>query len=139
MNCMPSCLWGLDMPLVALMYDAAMVRIAKCALEGYHNNIGTLYHNNMGLKGSLDSLFQTANMHWFMMLQCLIFEVCFENLFFEIARVRICYAELCESAGAAKEFPPYEPVTELKKVYQGSVKVISDGLNQGLTGLPCAK
>ena len=92
-----------------------------------------------GLKGSFDSLFQTANKRGVTLMYDaamssilkLVLEI---YLFFEIARVRIGYAELCESAGAAKEFPPYEPVTELKKVYQGSVKVVSDGSNQGLTG-----
>ncbi len=34
----------------------------------------------------------------------------------------------------AQQLDPYKPLTEMKQLYQGSVKIISDGSNQGLTG-----
>ena len=56
-------------------------------------------------------------------------------LFCKKARVRIGYAELCESLKDVQGIAPYVPPTEeFKNVYQGSVKLISDGSNQGLTG-----
>ena len=48
--------------------------------------------------------------------------------------VRIGYAQLCNSLNDAKKFPPYEPPCELRNLFQGSVKIVSDGSNQGLTG-----
>ncbi len=48
--------------------------------------------------------------------------------------VRIGYALLCSSVEEAQQLDPYKPLTEMKQLYQGSVKIISDGSNQGLTG-----
>ncbi|MDF2399793.1 amidohydrolase family protein [Pseudomonas sp. 3MA1] len=55
--------------------------------------------------------------------------------------LRIGYAAACNnSLDALKLLPDYRPVTreEAKHLYQGSIKVISDGSNQGLTGYQVA-
>lgn len=52
-------------------------------------------------------------------------------------KLRIGYAAACNnSLEALKRLPDYRPATreEAKHLYQGSIKVISDGSNQGLTG-----
>ncbi|AXK52905.1 amidohydrolase [Pseudomonas protegens] len=51
--------------------------------------------------------------------------------------LRIGYAAACDgSAKSLQSLPPYRPATreEAKRIYQGSVKLVSDGSNQGLTG-----
>lgn len=50
------------------------------------------------------------------------------------ANVRIGYALICNSSHDAEELPSYEKLSDLKNLYQGSVKIVSDGSNQGLTG-----
>ena len=49
-------------------------------------------------------------------------------------RARIGYTIICETLEDAKGLSPYEPLTEFKCVHQLSVKLVSDGSNQGLTG-----
>lgn len=58
-------------------------------------------------------------------------------LFFHRKKVRIGYAKLCSSIEDAKKLPVYHPMTEFRNNYHGSVKLISDGSNQGLTGYQC--
>lgn len=48
--------------------------------------------------------------------------------------VRIGYAELCNSVDEAKNLDSYKPLNKFQNAYKGSVKVVSDGSNQGLTG-----
>ena len=48
--------------------------------------------------------------------------------------VRVGYAHLCTSKEAADKLDKYHPITAPLKFFQGSVKIISDGSNQGLTG-----
>ena len=55
-------------------------------------------------------------------------------LFFHRKKIRIGYAKLCNSIGDAEKLPDYHPMTEFRNNYHGSVKLISDGSNQGLTG-----
>jgi predicted amidohydrolase YtcJ len=50
-------------------------------------------------------------------------------------KVRVGYALVCNSEGDANGLPDYVPLpSEFKNVYQGNIKIISDGSNQGLTG-----
>lgn len=52
-------------------------------------------------------------------------------------RLRIGYAAACTgTAESIQQLPPYRPASreEAKRIYQGSVKLVSDGSNQGLTG-----
>ncbi|NBF11478.1 amidohydrolase [Pseudomonas sp. Fl4BN1] len=56
--------------------------------------------------------------------------------------LRIGYAAACDgSADSIKALPRYQPVSreEAKRFYQGSVKLVSDGSNQGLTGYQATK
>ena len=55
-------------------------------------------------------------------------------LFFHKKKIRIGYAKLCNSIGDAEKLPDYHPMTEFRNNYHGSMKLISDGSNQGLTG-----
>ncbi len=47
---------------------------------------------------------------------------------------RIGYAKGCSTLDDAKKLSTYEPLTELKNMFAGSIKIVSDGSNQGLTG-----
>ena len=93
-----------------------------------------------GIIKDFDSLFETANQRGVTLMydaaMSRLLKVVLDFYFLlRKPRVRIGYAELCESAKAAEEMAPYEPPpTEFKNIYQGSVKLISDGSNQGLTG-----
>lgn len=49
-------------------------------------------------------------------------------------RVRIGFAQLCNTLKEVHDLDPYEPLTEAKYFFRGSVKIVSDGSNQGLTG-----
>jgi predicted amidohydrolase YtcJ len=49
-------------------------------------------------------------------------------------KIRIGYAKLCKSISDAEKLPDYRPMTEFRNNYHGSMKLISDGSNQGLTG-----
>ena len=94
----------------------------------------------LGIKKHFDCLFETANQRGVTLMYDAGMESNFKLLLqmylsVENARVRIGYAELCESLNDAQGIAPYVPPTEeFKNVYQGSVKLISDGSNQGLTG-----
>ena len=55
-------------------------------------------------------------------------------LSFHRKKIRIGYAKLCNSISDAEKLPDYHPMTEFRNNYHGSVKLISDGSNQGLTG-----
>ena len=55
-------------------------------------------------------------------------------LFFHRNKIRIGYAKLCSSIEVAEKLADYHPMTEFRNNYHGSMKVISDGSNQGLTG-----
>ena len=91
------------------------------------------------LKGGLDAYFELATKRGVTMLydaamspeQKLILEL---YLAFTPFRVRIGYAELCNSPQGADNIGSYEPVTAPLKLFQGSVKIVADGSNQGLTG-----
>ncbi|NRA52962.1 MAG: amidohydrolase [Gammaproteobacteria bacterium] len=50
--------------------------------------------------------------------------------------VRVGYAQLCESVTDAQEMADFSPLNEksVGELFQGAVKLISDGSNQGLTG-----
>ena len=54
--------------------------------------------------------------------------------YFHTKKIRIGYAKLCNSIDDAGKLQDYHPMTEFKNNYHGSVKLISDGSNQGLTG-----
>lgn len=47
---------------------------------------------------------------------------------------RIGFARICEDLESARELPEHQKLTEYKDLYQGNVKLVSDGSNQGLTG-----
>ena len=49
-------------------------------------------------------------------------------------KVRIGYAQLCNSEGDADDLDCNKSLTEFENVYQDSVKLVADGSNQGLTG-----
>ena len=49
-------------------------------------------------------------------------------------KVRIGCAHLCQNLKDAQRLHKYEPVKEYKDIYQGNIKLVSDGSNQGLTG-----
>lgn len=53
---------------------------------------------------------------------------------FHQRKVRIGAAQTCLSLEDAKKLPTFAPIKEYKDLYFGSVKIISDGSNQGLTG-----
>ena len=55
-------------------------------------------------------------------------------LFFQKKKIRIGYAKLCNSIDDAEKLSNYDPMTKFRNNYHGSVKLISDGSNQGLTG-----
>ena len=93
-----------------------------------------------GIIKDFDSFFETANQRGVTLMydaamsffSKVIIDI---YLFLRKHTVRIGYAELCESVKKAKDMAPREPPpTEFKNFYQGSVKLISDGSNQGLTG-----
>ena len=50
------------------------------------------------------------------------------------ATVRIGYAQLCNSLDDAEKLPDYEPLSKFENLFCGSIKIVSDGSNQGLTG-----
>ncbi len=52
----------------------------------------------------------------------------------EEATVRIGYALLCNSLEEAQALDNYKEVNEYKNLYNASIKLVSDGSNQGLTG-----
>ena len=92
------------------------------------------------IKKNFDSLFETANQRGVTLMYDagmvanlkLVLDM---YLSVERARVRIGYAQLCKTLEEAESVGPYVPPTEeFTNVYQGSVKLISDGSNQGLTG-----
>lgn len=45
-----------------------------------------------------------------------------------------CHAEIVNSLADVEKVPPYEPSSDFQNLYQGTVKIVSDGSNQGLTG-----
>ena len=50
-------------------------------------------------------------------------------------KIRVGYAKLVDSLEMAEEHPKFNPSSpQFKNNYQGSVKLVSDGSNQGLTG-----
>ena len=49
-------------------------------------------------------------------------------------KIRVGYGKLCNSIEEAKALPDYVPMSDFKNNYHGSIKLISDGSNQGLTG-----
>ncbi len=49
-------------------------------------------------------------------------------------KIRIGYAKLCQSLADVEKLPEYKPMDKFKNNFAGSVKIISDGSNQGLTG-----
>jgi len=53
---------------------------------------------------------------------------------FHQKKVRIGVAQTCLTLDEAKKLPTFTPIKEYKDLYSGSVKIISDGSNQGLTG-----
>ena len=90
------------------------------------------------IKSNLDLLFQTANKRGV----TLMYDAAASSqtnvildLYFllENPRVRIGYALLCDSLETAKGLSQYKPPTN-ENFYQGTVKLVSDGSNQGLTG-----
>ncbi len=50
-------------------------------------------------------------------------------------KIRVGYARVVDSIASAESLPEYKPITgKFKNNYQGTIKLISDGSNQGLTG-----
>ncbi len=49
-------------------------------------------------------------------------------------KIRIGYAKICESLDDIEKLHEYKAMDEFKNNHAGSVKIISDGSNQGLTG-----
>ena len=94
----------------------------------------------LGILKHLKCLYKTANQRGVTLMydvgMLLPFKIVLDIYFFGRAKdkVRIGYAELCRSADAARKLPNCNPMTEFKNLYRGSVKLISDGSNQGLTG-----
>ena len=92
------------------------------------------------IKEHFDRLFETANQRGVTLMYDAAMDSKLKRLlqlylFVKKARVRIGYAELCETLDAAENIAPYvPPAEEFQNVYQGNVKLISDGSNQGLTG-----
>ena len=92
-----------------------------------------------GILKYFDSLFETANQRGVTLMydaaMSLLLKAVLEvYLTIKKPRVRIGYAQLCETLADAEKLDPYVPPTEFKNVYHGSVKLVSDGSNQGLTG-----
>ncbi len=90
------------------------------------------------LKSNLDLLFQTANKRGVTLIydaaSSSITNIVLDLYFLlENPRVRIGYALLCDSLETAKGLSQYEPPTN-EHFYQGTIKLVSDGSNQGLTG-----
>ena len=92
------------------------------------------------LTKNFDSLFETANQRGVTLMYDAgmvsnLKHALEKYLSVERARVRIGYAQLCKTLEDAESIGPYvPPAEEFTNVYQGSVKLISDGSNQGLTG-----
>lgn len=55
-------------------------------------------------------------------------------LLFHQNKIRIGYAKVCSSLADVQKLPDYTPMSEFKNNHAGSVKIVSDGSNQGLTG-----
>ena len=55
-------------------------------------------------------------------------------LLFHQNKIRIGYAKVCQSLADVEKLPDYKPMSSFKNNHAGSVKIISDGSNQGLTG-----
>lgn len=53
---------------------------------------------------------------------------------FHQKKVRVGGAQTCLSVEDAQKLPTFTPIKEYKDLYYGSIKIISDGSNQGLTG-----
>ena len=92
-----------------------------------------------GIIKYFDSLFETANQRGVTLMYDAAMSSSLKGvlefyLTLKKARVRIGYAQLCETLADAEKLDPYVPPTEFKNVYHGSVKLVSDGSNQGLTG-----
>ena len=94
----------------------------------------------LGVKKHLDAWFETANKRGVTMMYDAAMSPQLKVILHiylsgeASPRVRIGYALICETLEGAEGLPPYEPLTEFKNVYQGNVKLVSDGSNPGLTG-----
>ena len=92
-----------------------------------------------GIIKYFDSLFDTANQRGVTLMYDAAMSPPLKRILefylgLKKARVRIGYAQLCESLEDVEKLDPYVPPTEFKNVYHGSIKLVSDGSNQGLTG-----
>ena len=91
------------------------------------------------LKDGLDSLFKLATKRGVTMLYdaAISFpqkEILDLYLALYPFRARVGCAPLCNSTKQADELDKYHPITTPLKLFEGSVKLVYDGSNQGLTG-----
>lgn len=98
-----------------------------------------LLESVLGIKKGLDSLFDLANQRGVTLLYDAAMSSTLKTildtyLLTNRSTVRIGFGEICDTVDGAKKLDSYKPPDKFHNLYMGSIKVISDGSNQGLTG-----
>ena len=117
------------------LQELTEIGLALDAIPDYQKD-KTLENLNM----SLHSLFQTASERGVTLMydagMTNLMKTCLCKYFGDGANpeIRIGYAQLYEPGEDVPDIKAYQPMSVFENIYQGSVKLVSDGSNQGLTG-----